>query len=100
MDNENTENTDLIQRQAQHQADLIESYKKFFDTEDGKVVLYDLMKKGYFLSSTLGPTPIETHRNEGMREIVVYILEILEKNPEDLREFIKEGSDTEQEYYL
>ena len=87
--------------QSQYYIDTVESYKKVFATEDGQAVLYDLMKKGYFLSSTFDRTcPEVSPRNEGMRELVVYILETIKKEPKKVLELINNNEDKEKDYYL
>ena len=39
----------LEERKAQLSVDTTRSYQNVFNSSDGKVVLYDLLKTGYFL---------------------------------------------------
>lgn len=105
MENDNVEeeNQKILERQATKNADLARAYQKTFGTEDGQTVLADLMKAGYFLTPTYNPrlkTPqFVCDRNEGQRELVVYILEMIEKDPKQIMEVIRK-SKTEEEDYL
>jgi len=80
------------------QIDLLNCYKRVFETDDGKKVLNDLIKKSCFLMSTHVPgDPYSSANNEGKREIVLYILKVLETKPEMLRERIEQVK--EEDYY-
>jgi|AntRauTorcE11897_2_1112592.scaffolds.fasta_scaffold02434_4 hypothetical protein len=75
---------------ANGQADLVETYKRLFSSEDGQRVLFDLMHQGYFLRPTIDGQGYETSlRNEGGRELVLYIIENLNREPAEILDFIK-----------
>lgn len=80
------------------QIDLLNSYKKLFSTDDGIKVLSDLMKKSCILASTHVPgDPYSSANNEGKREMILYILQVLETEPEKMRERIKQVK--EEDYF-
>lgn len=76
----------------QRNLDLLRDYKAVFESEKGKRVLWDIMKAGFFLRSTVaGPgEDATTARNEGQRELVVYILSQLSKDEKKIYDFIME----------
>jgi len=76
----NPKDKDVEKEIPQHLLDLQRAYKSFFSTDDGQLVIYDLMKKGHFLSPTVGSSPEISNRNEGQRELVLYILEMTERD--------------------
>lgn len=80
--------------------DLVTTYQNLFDTEDGKTVLYDLLGKMRFFTSTLGENPEDTSRKEGQREAVVYILEMVNKDVVALKDFIEQQKERQKEYEL
>ena len=65
-------------------------YKTVFGTDEGQRVLFDLMKNGCFLRPTHVPNDeVASHKNEGMRELFLYILYQVELEPEKIMELIK-----------
>jgi len=81
--------------------DKIRAFKSVFATEDGTTVLYDLMEKGYFLGSTLDKKGDQyaTARNEGMRELVVYILHQIGRDPAKIMNFINTQKQHQEDYF-
>ncbi len=73
-----------MDKKAENSKKVISQYKKVFNSENGKAVLYDLMRGNYFLNTTtfVPGDPYSTARNEGQRDVVVRILYILKMNPE------------------
>lgn len=79
--------------------DTILAYKDTFNSEQGKKVLYDLMKVCHLLQpSYVGGTPEETAFREGERSVVLRILTQLETDAEKLIEFIKQSKAQESSY--
>lgn len=75
----------------------IESYKRFFDSEDGKTILYDLMVYGNFVAPTYNPDPQKTPLNEGRREVILYILEQCNRDIADIVSFIAQQEEVRRE---
>ena len=80
----------MARKSPEKQVDLVIAYKNVFATEDGKKVLFDMMKACGMLHSNFDENPYATARNEGHRDSVLRILQILKHNPEKLRKFIQE----------
>ena len=60
--------------------ELLETYKMVFECgQIGNNVLKDLQDRFYFYNTTKGDTPEETAMREGMRFVVLYILDNIEK---------------------
>lgn len=72
------------------QVSLLESYQRFFGDGDGQDVIYDLMGVGFFLKPTYDPDPMVAARNEGRRELILYILEQCNRDVKELVKFIEE----------
>lgn len=89
----------LVSKKDQAEIDLLNTYQRFFQSEDGKTIIYDLMKKGYFLRPTLGKSPEESSRNEGQREILLYILAKINEDPAKLLNFILDQQKIEEELH-
>lgn len=79
--------------------DKVLCYQQFFDTEEGKVVLYDLMDHTNFLSNLKkkGCDDTDIFINEGMREVMVYILAQLNTDIELLDKLIKDKAQEEKD---
>ena len=94
------DNLDFTSRKITRDNDLVEDYQNVFNSEKGQIVLYDLMKRGYFLTPTSDDRgDSHSHRNEGMREIILYILEMLEKDSKEILEIYKTESKRDEEYF-
>jgi len=87
-----------VEKKDQRVLDRINSYGQVFSTEAGKTVLYDLMEKGYFLNPTMAKDPYESARNEGQRELVLYILTQLNRDPKQVYDFIMQKLKEQEEY--
>lgn len=63
--------------------DVARAYKTTFSSEDGQVVLQDLVRRfGYTRSSTLSPgQPDVTARNEGQRTVLQHVGFLLDVDP-------------------
>jgi hypothetical protein len=71
-----------------------DDYKKTFESPYGRRVLMDLMKHSCMLHSTFNPTsqnPYDMAFKEGMRNLVLVILNQLHKDYGDLDQLVKES---------
>ena len=75
----------------------IEAFQRFFDSEDGRTILYDLMTYGNFVSPTYDPDPQKTPLNEGRREVIIYIIEQCNRDIGDIVSFIEQQEETRRE---
>lgn len=70
---------------------LRQQYRTTFESDSGKAVLKDLMKFAMFFDSTYVPKdPESTAYNEGMRRIVLRIIAIMERQPLDNEQVLKQ----------
>lgn len=76
-----------------------ELYRRLFHSDDGKLVLNDLMNTHFVLRPTHTPENVQeaVHR-EGQRDVVLRILKILQTTPEKLRERLEEGQGERDEF--
>jgi len=67
-------------------------YQRVFDSEDGRAVLKDLLKRCYVNHTTIDDNPYKTYFNEGRRSIYMHIKNLLEKDLKDMLEEITRGT--------
>lgn len=96
MDQKPNPKKELENEIPQKQLDLERAYDRLFKTEDGETVLYDMMKRGYFLSPTMGATPQISDRNEGQRELVLYVLAMTKRDSVQTYEKIQQMSENNE----
>jgi len=93
MDDTNKQSGQMIK-------DVLDAYKSIFNTDNGKLVLHDLCKKGCILRPTFDPiSEYASARNEGKRELCLYILERIEYDESKLLALVKRGATIEEEYF-
>jgi hypothetical protein len=78
---------------ARRQVARVMDYKRTFNSEQGKRVLYDLFSAHYMLGSSFSKDPHEIAFREGQRQVLLRILTILKTNPEEMERLIKESHD-------
>jgi len=78
--------------------DQVANYQSIFNSDEGKKVLYDMMKVHYVIGSTFSKDPYETALKEGERNTVLRILSILQIDPQKLLEDINKGIEQDNLY--
>lgn len=78
--------------------DQVANYQFVFNSEEGKKVLYDMMKTHYVIGSTFSKDPYEMALKEGERNTVLRILSILKIDPQKLLEDINKGIEQDNLY--
>jgi hypothetical protein len=78
--------------------DQVFLYQSVFNSDDGKKVLFDMMKVHHVFGSTFSKDPYETALKEGERNTVLRILSILQIDPEKLLEDINKGIEQDNQY--
>ena len=71
-------------------AEKIRAYKRVFESDDGKLVLKDLIASCHILTSTMDPNPNEVMFNEGARSVVLRIMRTLKVDPAELEKILNE----------
>lgn len=78
--------------------DTMIAYRSLFDSEDGKKVLYDLIKTCHVLTSTFDGDPNEMMYREGERSVVLRILKTINTDPQQIMKLMEEGNQMEEKY--
>jgi hypothetical protein len=78
--------------------DQVASYQAVFNSEEGKKVLYDMMKVHHIFGSTFSKDPYELALKEGERNTVLRILSILQIDPQKLLDDINKGIEQDNQY--
>lgn len=96
-----SENNGELTKGQKYKIDISGSYARLFCTEDGLAVLYDLMDKGFIMKPTCQNVVREGDalRNEGKRELVLHIFEMMETDYPKLFKRIKDAEKQQEEYY-
>ena len=71
-------------------AQTINAYRRLFSTDDGQVVLKDLMQSCYLSRSIIGPSVHDTYFNEGVRSVVLRILGTVNMDEKQIERIIIE----------
>ena len=66
------------------------AYKRVFESQDGKLILKDLMKCCNFLNSSVGRDANETFFNEGARSILLRILKTTSMSLDDIEKYVQQ----------
>jgi hypothetical protein len=82
---------------VQKQLNLITKYKELFNSKDGQKVLEDLMKQSFMLRPTHDSDKSKADRNEGKRELCLYILHMINYRESNLIRIIDKLYDEEKE---
>lgn len=90
---------EIMEKRATLQVDRASMYKRVFETEDGKKVLYDLMKFCNMLQPCfVKGDPYESTHNDGQRSVALFILTQMNVDTEALLKLIKQGEENDKEY--
>lgn len=91
--------------QVQKQTELVLTYRRVFNSDDGKKVLADLMTNSYQLTTTIHYdrsgqfNPYMAFFHEGERSVLLKILNILEKTPDDIKAMYSEIKKDNYDYF-
>lgn len=69
----------------------VRAYKRFFESDDGRFVLWDMMKSCKFRQSTFASNAQEMAYNEGRRSVILDILKITETDERAILEFFQKS---------
>ena len=86
-------------KRIQRKVDTAKTIQKIFDTEDGKLFLYELMKSTRFFSTTFDKDPYQTAFNEGARSVVSSLLDTLKLDTKELLKIVKEQEEIDKKFY-
>jgi len=89
---------------TQKYTELVLTYRRVFNTDDGKKVLHDLMSTTHQLSTVVHYdrsgqfNPYMAFFHEGERAVLLKILNILEKTPDDIKAMYSEINKEKNNY--
>lgn len=81
---------------GERQVEKLKDYQTVFETDVGQRVLYDLMREGFLIRPTHTGNlegPNIPARCEGRRELVIYIIEQLNRDEADIYKMIAENEE-------
>lgn len=79
-------------------AKTIRAYRRLFSTEDGKIVLEDLMKANFIGRSAIGNDTLQTYYNNGKRDLILQILQTCNLEEVQIERLIAEMNRQTDEY--
>lgn len=85
----------MAKKSAHKQVAKVIDYKVTFSTEEGKRVLFDLMKSCGMDTSSFDENPLNMAYREGQRNVVLHIMNKLKIDVEKLTKFIEEHEEEE-----
>lgn len=73
----------------------VQDYKRVFNTQQGKRVLHDMMESHYVMRNTYEgkEDPYGQAFREGQRHVVLRIFSIMETNPSQMEDILREAND-------
>lgn len=83
----------------QRKVDVAKTIQKIFDSEDGKLFLYEMMKSTKFFSTTFDKDPMQMAFNEGARSVVSSLLDTLKLDTKELLKIVKEQEEIDKKFY-
>ncbi len=85
------EEDDQAREKAAQERRIRQAYVSIFESPDGRVVLGDLRKQFYDVSTHVPGDPYGTHVNDGARDVVLRILAILAEEADRPKEAQKDA---------
>jgi hypothetical protein len=76
---------------AQEQAALAQAYRQTFATEQGRLVLADVLRRAGLMQSSFAADPHETAYREGRRRIGLEIVEAINRDPDAVLAMMTSG---------
>lgn len=89
-----------LNKRAKAASKTITAYRRLFSTEDGQIVLQDLMSSCFLTRSTIGTTPYETYYNEGARAIVLRLIQQANLDEKQVERIIKEMNKVSEDIHF
>lgn len=86
-------------KRAQHADTVARAYRRLFSTEDGKLVLEDLMKCNFIATPSVGTDVHMTYFNEGARSVVLRIIRTCNLEEKQLERMIAEMNKVDEEMF-
>lgn len=84
-------------KRAQRADATIRAYRRLFSTEDGKIVLEDLMKSNFIGHTIVGNDVHHTYFNEGARSVILRIIQTCGMEENQLKILIDHMNKSEED---
>ena len=89
-----SENKEVVKKRLS----IVHHYKHVFSSDEGKRVLWDILKQGNILASSHSPgCPNETAYQEGRRSLALDILKKLKTDTTQLEKYLEKGEEYERD---
>jgi hypothetical protein len=86
-------------KRAQKADATIRAYRRLFSTEDGQLVLDDLMKANFIGRTVVGSDVQHTYFNEGARSVILRIIQTCEMDEKQLKILIDQMNKPEEDMF-
>lgn len=87
-----------LAKKTQFKVDLLTTYQKVFDSEDGKLILHDMMKANGMFDTTFDENPYRTAFQEGRRSVITNLIMLLGKDANEMYKQFKEQEEIQNLY--
>ena len=77
---------------------LEQDYRTVFTSEAGEKVLRDLMQRSFFWGTSFDSSAVTMAHNEGRRDAILYIVNMVRKNLKQPTTYIDEAAQAETDY--
>ena len=82
----------MTEKKEKRQVKLIRTYQHIFNSDEGKKVLYDLVRRSNTLSTSFtGMDYLTMAHNEGRRSLMLYILSMIDSDPEAMKQLMEKS---------
>ncbi len=68
-----------------------DTFQRLFESNDGKLVLYDLMRHFHFMRSSYDKDPLAMAFKEVERNVLLYIMSALKVDIEEAKQYIEQA---------
>lgn len=92
--------TKELNKRAATASKIILAYRRLFATDDGQIVLQDLMKSCHLSTSVIGATSNDTYFNEGARSVILRLLGTINMNEKQVERIIVEMNKESEDMML
>ena len=88
----------MTTKKEKKQVKLIRTYQRLFNSDEGKQVLYDLLRRSNVLSTSFnGMDYLSMAYNEGRRSLMLYILSRIDSDPEAMKQLMEKSIEDDNE---
>lgn len=86
-------------KRAQTASKVINAYRRLFSSEDGLIVLDDMMKSNFINRTTVGNDVHQTYFNEGCRHVVLRLIQTCGLEETQIKRMIDEMNKVDEDMF-